>query len=99
MERPLEGIKVDRNSHQMCNVKIELLLKTLQNSQEHTYDRASFLMITLPATACNFIKKQTLAQMFSREFCEISKNTFFTKYLQATASYIYLPVIILIYFV
>ena len=26
-----------------------------------------------PAT---FIKKETLAQVFSREFCEISKNTF-----------------------
>ena len=27
--------------------------------------------------ACNFIKKKTLAQVFSCEFCEISKNTFF----------------------
>ena len=26
--------------------------------------------------ACNFIKKETLAQLFSCEFCEISKNTF-----------------------
>ena len=26
--------------------------------------------------ACNFIKKETLAQMFSCEFCQISKNTF-----------------------
>ena len=25
---------------------------------------------------CNFIKKETLAQMFSCEFCEISENTF-----------------------
>ena len=29
------------------------------------------------AGACNFIKKKALAQMFSCEFCEISKNTFF----------------------
>ena len=29
--------------------------------------------------ACNFIKKETLAQVFSCEFCEISKNTFFNK--------------------
>ena len=28
-------------------------------------------------SACNFIKKETLAQMFSCEFCEISKNTSF----------------------
>ena len=27
--------------------------------------------------ACNFVKKETLAQVFSCEFCEISKNTFF----------------------
>ena len=27
--------------------------------------------------ACNFIKKETLAQVFSCEFFEISKNTFF----------------------
>ena len=26
--------------------------------------------------ACNFIKKETLAQVFLYEFCEISKNTF-----------------------
>ena len=25
--------------------------------------------------ACNFMKKETLAQVFSCEFCEISKNT------------------------
>ena len=29
------------------------------------------------AEACNFIKKETLAQVFSCGFCEISKNTFF----------------------
>ena len=36
--------------------------------------------------ACNSIKKETLAQVFSCEFCEISKNTFFTEHLWATAS-------------
>ena len=34
----------------------------------------------------NFIKKETLAHVFSCEFCEISKNTFFTENLQTTAS-------------
>ena len=29
----------------------------------------------------NFIKKETLAQVFSCEFCEIFKNTFFTEHL------------------
>ena len=32
------------------------------------------------------MKLQTLAQVFSSEFCEISKNTFFTEQLLATAS-------------
>ena len=29
------------------------------------------------AGACNFIKKETLAQLFSCEFCDIFKNAFF----------------------
>ena len=36
--------------------------------------------------ACNFIKKDTLAQVLSCEICEISKNTFFTEHLWTTAS-------------
>ena len=31
-------------------------------------------------------KKETLVQAFSCEFCEISKNNFFTEYLRTTAS-------------
>ena len=34
--------------------------------------------------ACSFIKKETLAQVFSYEFRKISKNTFFTEHLWAT---------------
>ena len=30
--------------------------------------------------ACNFTKKETLVQVFSCEFCKISKNTFFTEH-------------------
>ena len=35
---------------------------------------------------CNFIKKETLAQAYSCEFCEISMNAVYTEHLQATAS-------------
>ena len=35
--------------------------------------------------ACNYIKKETLAQVFCCEFCEISKNTFFVEHLWTTA--------------
>ena len=57
-----------------CSVKI-VFLEISQNSQENTCARVSFI-IKLQASACNFIKKETLAQVFSCEFCEISKNTF-----------------------
>ena len=32
--------------------------------------------------SCNFIKNETLAQVFSCKFCEISKNIFFTEHLR-----------------
>ena len=35
---------------------------------------------------CNFIKKNNLTQLFSCEFCEVFKNTFFTEHLWTTAS-------------
>ena len=44
--------------------------------------------IAVMPQACNFIKKETLAQVFFCEFCEISKNTFFTEHLWATASHL-----------
>ena len=37
--------------------------------------------------ACNFMKKETQAQLFSYEFCEIFKKTFFPEHLWTTASY------------
>ena len=46
-----------------------MFLEILQNSQENTSARDSFLIN-------NFIKKETLVQAFFCEFCEISKNTY-----------------------
>ena len=45
----------------------KMFLEISQNSQESTCARVSILI--------NFIKKEALAQVFSCEFCEISKNT------------------------
>ena len=50
-----------------CKKKVSL--ENLQNSYENTCARVSFLI-----KACNFIKKETLAQMFSCEYCEISRT-------------------------
>ena len=44
-----------------------------QKSQENTCARVSFL---------NFIKKETLTQVFSCEFCEIFENNFFIEHLR-----------------
>ena len=35
---------------------------------------------------CNFINKESLVQVLSCEFCEISNNTFFIEYPRTTAS-------------
>ena len=47
---------------------LPLFLNRLQFTRIHVW---------LHASTCNFIKKQTLAQVLSCEFCEIFKNIFF----------------------
>ena len=58
-----------RCSHRSCSVK-KMFLEISQ--QENIFARGSFLI-----KLRNFIKKETLAPMFSCEFCEIFENTFF----------------------
>ena len=53
-------------------------------SQENTCARVSFL-IKLQTSSLQLIKKETPAQVFSHEFSEVSKNTFFTENLWRTA--------------
>ena len=48
-----------------CSVE-KIFLKISQNSKENTCARIS------RPQACNFIKKETLAQVLSFEFCKIS---------------------------
>ena len=52
----------------------KLFLKIAQNSQENICARRPF------------IKKETLTEVFSLEFCALSKNNFFTEHLGTTAS-------------
>ena len=56
-------VRVTEAVAQRCSVK-NVFSEISQNSQENS------------ASACNFIKKETLAQVFFYEFWEISKNTF-----------------------
>ena len=50
-----------------------LLSKVNRSSRPEAFCKNSVLRFQ----ACNFIKKEALAQVFSYEFCEIFKNTFF----------------------
>ena len=60
---------------QRCSVK-KVFLEISQNLQENTRVTVSFL-IKLQAEDCNFIKEESLIQVFFCEFWEIFKNTFF----------------------
>ena len=63
-------------SVQRCSVK-KVSVEISQNSQENTCSvPESLFWQSCRPKACNFIKKETPAQVFSCEFCEISKNTF-----------------------
>ena len=73
-----------RGSHWMCSVRKGVFRKFAKFTR-NTCARVSFL-IKLQASAFNFVKKETLAQVFSCKFCKFSKNTFFIENLRVTAS-------------
>ena len=60
---------------QRCSVKTTFL-EISQNSQENTCARVPFLR-KLQVWGLQLYQKETLAQAFSCEFCEISRNTFY----------------------
>ena len=76
--KSLENILLPEPVAQRCSVK-KVFLKTSQNSQEDTCVGVPFLIKFQAPQALNFIKKETPAQLFFCEFCEILKNTFFTE--------------------
>ena len=80
-------LAVFRSSHQRCSIKKGVLRNFAKFTGKHLCQRLFFNKVAcLRPEACNFIKKETLAQVFSCEFCNISKNTFFTEQLWTTAS-------------
>ena len=64
----------------LCKKKV--FLEISQNPQGNTCARVSFL---IKLQASRFIKKETMAQVLSCKFREISKNTFSTEHLRRTA--------------
>ena len=67
-----EGIYATRSSRPEVFCKKDVLRNFAKSTGKHQCQSLFF-------QACNFIKKETLAQVFSCEFCEISKNTFFQR--------------------
>ena len=72
-----------RSSHQRCFVKKGVLRNFAKFTGKHLCQ--SLFFNKAAGGVCNFIKKEALAQEFSCEFCEISKNNFFTEQVWATA--------------
>ena len=68
-----------------CSVN-KVLLEISQNSQENTRARVLSFLIKLQPSACDFIKKEAVAQVCSCKFCEVYKSTFFQRTLLVVAS-------------
>ena len=59
---------------QRCSLKKGVLRNFAKFTGKHLCQSVFFNKVAV--AACNFIKKETQAPVFSCEFCEISKNTF-----------------------
>ena len=63
-----------RSSHQRCSVMKRVLRNFIKFTGKHLWKSLYFNKVR--PEACNFIKTETPAREFSREFYHISKNTF-----------------------
>ena len=74
----------NRSSHRRCFVKKKSVLRNFAKFKGKQVCQRLFNKVAglRPAT----LLKESLAQVFFCEFCEITKSTFFTKYLRETAS-------------
>ena len=79
-----------KSSHQRCSIRKGILRYFAKFTGKHLCQSLFFNKVALNkvagSLACNFIKKEALAQVLSCEFSEISKNTFFIEHLRAAAS-------------
>ena len=62
-----------------CSIEIGVLKNFTKFIGKHLCESLLF-------NACNFIKREALAHVFSYEFCEIFKKTYFTEHLRTTAN-------------
>ena len=95
-----EFCEISKNTSDGCFWNFAALFSTIsvwacteKNVRQKNYKNEAKEIDTEAATRgvlsekpCNFIKKEALAQVFSCQFCKISKNFFSTENLLATAS-------------
>ena len=82
--RSCQNLAKTRSSHRTCSLRKSVLRYFAKFTGKHMCQ--SFYFNKVADQACNFIKIQILAQVFSCEFSKISKNTSFTEYVWVTAS-------------
>ena len=75
---------MDRSSHQRFSMKKGVLRNFAKFTKKHLHRGLFFDKVADLRPA--ILSKETLAQMFSFKFCEISKKTFFTEHLWTDAS-------------
>ena len=66
-----------RNGQILVKLKLSLVFMMFRSIERCFCDVKVSFLIKLQAEACNFIEKETLAKVFSCEFCYTFKNTFF----------------------
>ena len=80
-----------RNIHRRCSVRKRSVRNFPKFTGKHLCQ--GLFSIKLQALAHNFINKETLAQVFSCEVCEISKSTFFREHLKQTVSEVCIAIV------
>ena len=87
--------RINRSIRSQIFFKIDFTKNFTNLTEKHLCVGVSFFLkkktplflIKLQAFQSKACKKETLAQVFHSEFCEISKNTFFTEHLWANLHY------------
>ena len=88
------GTKVANNAVGYSNLQIsEAVIPYTQSKKKNLWDFRILLLLVFAkwntASVCNFIKKETLSQVFSCEFWEIFKSAYFVEHLRMAASLAY----------
>ena len=79
--KTFRDIRNNRSSHQRCSMKKGIVKNFTTFTGKHLCQSLFFNKVTGLRLA-TLLKKETLTQVFSREFCKILKNTYFEEHQQ-----------------